>query len=153
MTDPTVTRYFLSIPQAAEVLLLAAAIGLNPESPRGAALVVDMGEALPVVELAREVIRLNGLKPDEDMAITYVGMRPGENLQEQLIGASEQIAPSGASGVDAAISAPRGLAELTEIMDRLEMLARAGDDSAVVDGLFAALALPTPLELETAAIA
>jgi len=145
VTDESVTRYFLSIPQAAEVLLQAAAIGLNPESPRGATLVIDMGEALPVVELARDVIRLNGLRPDEDMQITIVGMRPGEKLHEQLISVSETGAPCGdARGVQAALSAPRGLADISETMDRLVALARAGEGPGIVQQLFAALELPAP---------
>jgi len=151
VTDPSVTRFFLSIPQAADVLLQAAAIGLNADSPRGAALVIDMGEALPVVELARDVIRLRGLRPEEDVAITFVGMRPGEKLHEQLISASETAAPCGVDGVQAALSAPRGLAELGEIMDRLIMLAQAGDGEAVVETLFAALELPAPAESLNAA--
>lgn len=151
VTDPNVTRFFLSIPQAADVLLQAAAIGLNADSPRGAALVIDMGEALPVVELARDVIRLRGLRPEEDVAITFVGMRPGEKLHEQLISTSETAAPCGVDGVQAALSAPRGLAELGENMDRLIMLAQAGDGEAVVETLFAALELPTPQEALNAA--
>lgn len=153
VTDPQVTRYFLSIPQAAEVLLQAAAIGLYADSPRGAALVIDMGEELPVVELARDVIRLNGLRPEEDMHIAFVGMRPGEKLHEQLISASETPQPCGADGVEAALSAPRGLAELAEIMDRLGALALAGDKAAVVEELFAALELPAPAASLNAALA
>lgn len=151
VTDPAVTRYFLSIPQAADVLLQAAAIGLNPDSPRGAALVIEMGEALPVVELARDVIRLNGMKPDEDMGITFVGMRPGEKLHEQLISTAELAEPFGVQGVEAAMSASRGLAEISEIMERLALLARAGDGEAVVKTLFAALELPAPAQSLSAA--
>lgn len=153
VTDPAVTRFFLSIPQAADVLLQAAAIGLNADSPRGAALVIDMGEALPVVELARDVIRLNGMKPDEDVGITFVGMRPGEKLHEQLISTTEEAVACGTHGVEAAISSPRGLADVSEIMDRLALLARAGDDQAIVQELFAALALPLPAETLSAASA
>lgn len=144
VTDATVTRYFLSIPQAADVLLQAAAIGLDAKTPRGATLVVDMGEPLPVVELARDVIRLNGLRPDEDMKITYVGMRPGEKLHETLIGADEEVLPCEAEGVQAALSPQRPLGEITEVMDRLGMLAQAGAGEAIVQELFAALALPAP---------
>ncbi len=151
VTDPAVTRFFLSIPQAADVLLQAAAIGLNADSPRGATLVIDMGEALPVVDLARDVIRLQGMKPDEDMAITFVGMRPGEKLHELLISANETPAPCGVDGVQAAMSAPRGLAELGEIMERLGLLAQTGDGEAVVETLFAALELPAPQESLNAA--
>ncbi len=151
VTDPAVTRYFLSIPQAADVLLQAAAIGLDANTPRGATLVVDMGEPLPVVELARDVIRLRGLRPEEDMKITYVGMRPGEKLHEQLIGADEDVRPCEAEGVQAALSAPRPLGEVIELMDRLGMLAQAGAGEAIVRELFAALALPAPDASLTAA--
>lgn len=144
VTDPSVTRYFLSIPQAADVLLQAAAIGLDSKTPRGATLVVDMGEPLPVVELARDVIRLNGLRPDEDVKITYVGLRPGEKLHEQLIGADEEVLPCEAEGVQAALSPQRPLSEITDVMERLGVLAQAGAGEAIVQELFAALALPAP---------
>jgi FlaA1/EpsC-like NDP-sugar epimerase len=153
VTDPNVTRFFLSIAQAADVLLQAAAIGLNADSPRGAALVIDMGEAMPVVELARDVIRLNGLQPEKDVAIIFVGMRPGEKLHEQLISANEDTVACGVHGVEAALSAPRGLAELAEIMDRLTMLARAGDDDAVAACLFEALVTAAPAEAKKSALA
>ena len=61
------------------------------DSARGAALVIEMGEALPVVELAREVIRLEGLRPDEDVPIVFTGLRPGEKLHEALV-ASRRVA-------------------------------------------------------------
>jgi FlaA1/EpsC-like NDP-sugar epimerase len=144
VTDPSVTRFFLSIPQAADVLLQAAAIGLAEDSVRGATLVVDMGEALPVVELARDVIRLGGQRPDIDMPVTFVGLRPGEKLHERLIGDDETSVASGVSGVVAARSAERGLAELREIFTRLETLARQGADAAVTAELFAALELAEP---------
>jgi O-antigen biosynthesis protein WbqV len=141
VTDTRTTRFFLSIPQAADVLLQAAAIGMSGESPRGAALVVDMGEALPVVELARDVIRLNGLRPEVDVPITYVGMRPGERLHEQLIAESEDSIACAVEGVTAAMSAPMPLATANEIIDRLTMLAHAGADDVLAAELFAALAI------------
>jgi len=146
VTDPTVTRFFLSIPQAADALLQAAAVGLGDDSVRGASLVIDMGEAMPVVELARDVIRLNGLRPEHDVPITFVGMRPGEKLHEQLIADDEETGPCPAPGVMAALSRPRGLPELLEIMDKLTALAGEGADEAVAETLFAALELPIPAE-------
>jgi O-antigen biosynthesis protein WbqV len=138
VTDPEVTRFFLSIPQAADALLQAAAVGLGAPA-RGAALVIDMGEALPVMELAREVIRLEGLRPDIDVPIVFTGLRPGEKLHEQLVAGGEWREADPAPGVIAVASPPRGLVELNEIMDRLCRLAREGADADVSEELFAAL--------------
>jgi len=145
VTDPEVTRFFLSIPQAADALLQAAAVGLGAPA-RGAALVIDMGEALPVVELAREVIRLEGLRPDIDAPIVFTGLRPGEKLHEQLVASDEWREADPAVGVIAVASPPRGLSELNEIMDRLCLLAREGADAGVSEELFAALTLHESVE-------
>lgn len=139
ITDPEVTRFFISIPQAADVLLQAAAVGIGPDATRGAAMVIDMGEALPVVELARDMIRLEGLRPEIDVEITFVGLRPGEKLHEALVAANESRAPEPAPGVIVAHSAPRQLAELTEICDRLAALARDGREEEAAVALFAAV--------------
>jgi len=138
VTDPEVTRFFLTIPLAADALLQAAAVGLSAPA-RGAALVIDMGEALPVVELAREVIRLEGLRPDVDVPIVFTGLRPGEKLHEALVGREEWREADPAGNVIAVASPPRGLAELHEIMERLCLLAREGADEAMAEALFAAL--------------
>jgi O-antigen biosynthesis protein WbqV len=141
VTDAEVTRFFLSIPQAADALLQAAAVGLvTPQC--GAALVIEMGEALPVVELAREVIRLEGLRPDVDVPIVFTGLRPGEKLHEQLVGADEWRELDPASGVIAAASAPRALGELHVVMERLAQLAREGANEAINAELFAAVSAP-----------
>lgn len=139
ITDPEVTRFFLSIPQAANALLQAAAVGLTMPA-RGAALVIEMGEALPVVELAREVIRLEGLRPDVDVSIVFTGLRPGEKLHEALVGVEEWREPDPAENVIAVGSPPRGLAQLHEIMERLVLLAREGADEAVAREVFDAIA-------------
>lgn len=140
VTDAEMTRYFLSIPQAADFLLQAAAIGIGTGEGRGAAFVIDMGEAIPVVELARKVIRLAGQRPELDVPIRFVGLRPGEKLHEQLVARDEWREPDPAPGVIAAGSAPRGLADLRERIARLEMLAGEGADAAVAEELFAAIA-------------
>jgi FlaA1/EpsC-like NDP-sugar epimerase len=139
VTDAEVTRYFLTIPQAADSLLRAAAVGLSAEQ-RGVAMVIEMGEALPVVELAREVIRLDGQRPGDDVPIVFTGLRPGEKLHEALVASYEWREADPADGVIAVASPPRGLAELHGAMERLTMLAREGDDAAVREELFAVVA-------------
>ncbi|MGQ0533953.1 MAG: polysaccharide biosynthesis protein [Caulobacteraceae bacterium] len=138
VTDPEVARFFLSIPQAADALLQAAAVGLTAE-PRGCALVIDMGEALPVVELAREVIRLEGLRPGIDVPIIFTGLRPGEKLHEQLVAADEWREPDPAPDVIAVASSAQELDDVLESMGRLTALAREGDSDKVVAALFAAI--------------
>jgi FlaA1/EpsC-like NDP-sugar epimerase len=145
VTDPEVTRYFLTIPQAANALLQAAVAGLSQPDKRGGAFVIEMGEALPVVELAREVIRLEGLRPDEDTPIVFTGLRPGEKLHEALVASDEWVESDAAPGVVSAFSAPRGLGELHDTMERLTLLARQGADVDVRLNLFAAVA---PIEVE-----
>ncbi len=140
VTDAEMTRFFLSIPQAADFLLQAAAIGVGGEGGRGASFVIDMGEALPVVDLARKVIRLAGLRPEIDVPITFVGLRPGEKVHEQLVASDEWREPDPAPGVIAAASQPRGVADLREHIERLAMFAGEGADDAIVAELFAAIA-------------
>ncbi len=138
VTDAEVTRFFLSIPQAADALLQAAAVGLAMPQ-RGAALVIEMGEALPVVELAREVIRLAGRRPDADVPIIFTGLRPGEKLHERLVASDEWLEPEPARGVIAAASTPIALGEVQAVIDRLTLLARQGANDAIENELFAAV--------------
>lgn len=138
VTHPEATRYFLSIPQAADALLHAAAKGFASQR-RGVVKVIEMGEALPVVELARSIIRLAGKRAGDDVAIVFTGLRPGEKLHEQLVARYERRESDAGSGVIAAISAPREISELNDLVERLAMLARSGQDDAVRDALFDAI--------------
>ncbi len=84
VTDPRMTRYFMTIPEAAQLVLQAGGLGQN-----GAVYVLDMGEPVKIVDLARDLIRLSGLQPDEDIEIVFTGVRPGEKLFEELLTAEE----------------------------------------------------------------
>lgn len=152
VTDPEMTRYFLTIPQAADALLQAAAVGLESEQ-RGVALVIEMGEALPVIELAREVIRLAGKRPEIEVPIVITGLRPGEKMHEALIASTEWREADPAEGVNAVASPPRGLSELLTSIERLALLAREGADEALREELFAAIAEAAPAARAAAAIA
>lgn len=138
VTDPEVTRFFLSIPQAANALLQAAAVGITTE-PRGSALVIEMGEALPVVELAREVIRLQGLRPDIDVPIVFTGLRPGEKLHEALVALDEWREADPAVGVIAVASPSRAFENVLASIEGLTLLAREGANDKIAATLFAAI--------------
>ena len=89
VTDPKMTRYFMTIPEAAQLVLQAASTGTG-----GQIFLLDMGEPVKIDTLARKMITLSGLKPDEDIDIIYTGARPGEKLFEELKNEDENIVPT-----------------------------------------------------------
>ncbi len=89
ITHPDMRRYFMSIPEAVQLVLQASTMGKKSE-----VFVLDMGEPVRIIELARQMIRLEGLVPDEDIEIRVTGLRPGEKLFEELRFAAEDIMPT-----------------------------------------------------------
>ena len=89
VTHPEVTRYFMTIPEAAQLILQAGAQGDGGET-----FILEMGESVKIADMAKDLIRLYGLEPDEDIEIRYTGLRQGEKLYEELITDGEGIVPT-----------------------------------------------------------
>ncbi|WP_191057622.1 polysaccharide biosynthesis protein [Geminicoccus harenae] len=102
VTHPEIMRYFMTIREAVELVLQASAVGIRADCARGQIFVLDMGEPIRIVDLARQVIRLAGKEPDRDVRIVYTGLRPGEKLHEELFDKGEVRLPAITSGVLAA---------------------------------------------------
>jgi len=89
VTHPEITRYFMTIPEACKLILQAGAMGEG-----GEVFILDMGTPIKIVDMARDLIRRSGFKPDTDIEIKFIGLRPGEKLYEELITEGEGIVPS-----------------------------------------------------------
>ncbi len=89
VTHPDMTRYFMSIPEAAHLVLQAGAIGNDGQN--GKIFILDMGEPVKIMELAEDIIILNGYKPHEEIKIEIIGIRPGEKLDEELLVKGESV--------------------------------------------------------------
>jgi FlaA1/EpsC-like NDP-sugar epimerase len=89
VTHPEVMRYFMTIPEAGQLILQAGAMGMG-----GEIFLLDMGIPIKIDDMARDLIRLSGFEPDVDIKIEYIGLRPGEKLCEELITKGEGIVPT-----------------------------------------------------------
>jgi FlaA1/EpsC-like NDP-sugar epimerase len=147
VTHPEIRRYFMLIPEAVQLVLHVAAL-----DEAGLTYVLDMGEQIKLADLARDVIRLAGFEPDTEIPITFIGLRPGEKLFEELVGIGEWVEPSPVPKIlrvhGGAFCDPDHL-ELE--VAHLIALARAGDVTGVIYQLH--LMLPrfeAALELQSA---
>src|SRR4029077_14227138 len=82
-------RYFMTIPEAVQLILQAAGTGHG-----GEVFVLEMGQAIRIADLARQMIRLSGFEPDEDIEVVFTGLAPGEKLHEELVSDGEEVVPT-----------------------------------------------------------
>ena len=126
VTDPEMRRFFMTIPEASRLVIQAGAIGQS-----GQILLLDMGEPVRIVDLATDMIRLSGLRVGEDIAIEFVGLRPGEKLYEELRIPGEQLAPTSHPKIIVADRKPSRVSDLCGVIDELERLAREEPEAII----------------------
>jgi FlaA1/EpsC-like NDP-sugar epimerase len=127
VTDKEMTRFFMTIAEAAQLVVQAGAHG-----GRGEIFVLDMGEPVKIVDLARRMIELSGKEPDRDIAIEFTGIRAGEKVHEDLFGPEETIAATEHPKILRASRPPIDAGWLDEELAELERLVEAGDTLEVV---------------------
>lgn len=130
VTHPEVTRYFMTIPEASQLILQAGAMGDG-----GEIFVLDMGKPIKIDNIARDLIRLSGFEPDDDIKINYVGLRPGEKLYEELITEGEDIVKTDHKKIMVLCGSEHNLKKLNGNIDRLELLAEKQDSSKIIESL------------------
>ena len=106
VTHRDITRYFMTVKEAVELVLQASVQGVLNKDDIGKIYVLDMGQPIKIMDLARQIIMLAGLRPDEDIKIEITGLRPGEKLSEELLHASEKLITTGHPAI--LLAAPRG---------------------------------------------
>jgi FlaA1/EpsC-like NDP-sugar epimerase len=133
VTHPEVTRYFMTIPEAVQLVLQAAAL---PEAERRICM-LEMGEPVRIVELAENLIRLSGLEPYRDVQIRFTGLRPGEKLHEELMSDQEATVPTGVDKIRIVETREPDLDALTRGLDKLGAAAALGNQDDCLSGLCA----------------
>jgi FlaA1/EpsC-like NDP-sugar epimerase len=127
VTHPDMTRYFMTIPEAVSLIVQAGAIG-----GRGQVFVLDMGEPVKIVDLARNMIRLSGKQPETDIRIEFIGAKPGEKLHEDLWNAEEKVAPTTHPKLLRATRKPIEAEWLDEALAELEGMVERGETLDVI---------------------
>lgn len=139
VTHPEITRFFMTVHEAVQLILHSTARVMESGLERGRIIVLDMGEPVKIIDIARRMIRLAGLIPDRDVPIKIVGLRPGEKLYEELFDERETKLPSELPGVLEAEPVPVPLAQLQAAFDRLEHGIMRHDADEVREQLFTLL--------------
>lgn len=135
VTHPQMERFFMTIAEACELILHSAAYSARDASARGVINVLDMGKSVKILDVARRMILLHGMRPDEDIKIAFSGVRPGEKLREDLFNDGEVRLQSSVVGVQRALSQGFPLDHINAVIERLAALAAAGDNGEIMKTL------------------
>ena len=132
VTHPDMTRYFMTIPEAVQLVIRAGDTG----GAKGDLFVLDMGEPIRIVDLAENMIRLAGYEPESEIAIEFVGPRPGEKLHEELFGEGERAQPTASKRIMRAVrDEPVDPAWVEAALDRMERYVETGDESNLAEAV------------------
>jgi FlaA1/EpsC-like NDP-sugar epimerase len=137
VTHPEMTRYFMTIPEAASLVIQAGGIG-----GRGDVFVLDMGDPVRILDLAKQMVRLSGKEPDRDIAVEIVGTRPGEKLHEELWGAGETAVSTSHPKIMRVSGPTVDDVWLQDELADLERLVREGETLEVVSRLATMMRTP-----------
>ncbi len=130
VTHPEMTRYFMTIPEAVQLVIQAGDLGASS----GDVFVLEMGDPVRIVDLARNMIHLAGYEPGRDVAIEFVGPRPGEKIHEELFNRDERARPTSAERIVRAVrDTSLDPAWVDRTIQRLEALVAAGDEAGLAD--------------------
>ncbi len=130
VTDAEATRFFMTIPEAASLILQAAAMGKGSEI-----FMLDMGEPVKVLDLAHDLIRLHGKMPNVDIDIKFIGLRPGEKLFEELLVEGEGIVPTEHPKIMVKRSIDVKRSDVIKSIEELSLMIEKGDSDAVIEKL------------------
>ena len=132
VTHPDMQRYFMTVREAVGLVLQATVAGLQQRDGGGGIFVLDMGKPVKIVDLARQMIRLAGLRPDTDVAIRFTGLRPGEKLFEELFHGQEPPVPTAHAGLLMAAPRTGDLATVGQAIADAGRACRAGQTAAAL---------------------
>ncbi|HWJ44768.1 MAG TPA: polysaccharide biosynthesis protein, partial [Gaiellaceae bacterium] len=137
VTHREMTRYFMTIPEAVSLIVQAGAIG-----GRGQVYVLDMGEPVKILDVARNMIRLSGKEPETEIPIKFVGVRPGEKLHEELWTAGETVGATSHPKILRAARPPIDVEWLDDRLGELQEMVERGDTLDVISRLAAMIREP-----------
>ena len=135
VTHPDMKRYFMTVREAVELVLEASTLGASGAHAEGKIFVLDMGEPVRILDIARQMIRLTGLKPETNIKIAFTGMRPGEKLFEEILHDSEPPIPTERSGILLAAPRTAEFEALVHGIDKMAEFARAHRTDEVLAAL------------------
>jgi FlaA1/EpsC-like NDP-sugar epimerase len=139
VTHPEMTRYFMTIPEAVQLVIRAGDIGAG----KGEVFVLDMGEPVKIVDLAHNMIRLAGYEPERDIAVEFTQPRPGEKLHEVLFSENEVAQPTAAKRINRAVrTTPLEPVWVDSTLASLEALILAGDEANLAERVVDLIAAP-----------
>jgi FlaA1/EpsC-like NDP-sugar epimerase len=144
VTDQGMTRYFMTIPEAVQLIIRAGNLGRG-----GDVFVLEMGEPVSIMELARNMVRLSGQEPDKDIKIEIVGPRAGEKLAEELFNKGERPVATGAERIMKAERPPLDPDWVENVLDQVERIVAEGDEAFLTERIGELVKQSSPVLVKT----